>query len=286
MERLCVTAVTLATFRSHPRRPAQPVGNDWPVTRSRVNLLRESFPGRPAFGTAVSDAILQRVAAGELPPTARLHRPGAELALSKQDAVAPGFEAAVAAGHAAGFAPVLRLAGGRAAAFHEGTLALSHASPAKTPARTTHERFERAAAQLTSALRALGVDARAGEVPREYCPGAWSVNARGVTKLAGIGQRLIAGGAHVGAVIVVSDSERLRDLLATVYEALELDLDPDTVGSVEDEIGSIALEDVEEAILGAMSEEFDLIPAELDADTLSRAAALEDAHLAGSRVSS
>jgi octanoyl-[GcvH]:protein N-octanoyltransferase len=246
-----------------------------------LRLLRESFPDRPAFGTAVSEAILRRIAAGELPATMRLHRPGAELALSKQDANSPGLERAVAAGRDAGFAPVLRLAGGRAAAFHEGTLALARATPERYPPRTTQDRFVEISDSITAALRALGVDARVGEVPGEYCPGAWSINARGTTKLVGIGQRLISGAAHVGVVVVVSGSDRIRALLEPVYEALELEWDPGTVGSVEDEIGPTSLGDVEEAILAEVRGSWNLVPAELDDATLALAEALAEAHDVG-----
>jgi len=41
-----------------------------------------------------------RVAAGELPPTFRLHRPGRILAFSKQDAASQGFPDAVATARA------------------------------------------------------------------------------------------------------------------------------------------------------------------------------------------
>lgn len=245
-----------------------------------LRLLRDSFADRPAFGTAVSEAILTRVAAGELPAALRLHRPGAELALSKQDAVSAGFETAVAAGHAAGFEPVLRLAGGRAAAFHEGTIALSRATPEREPARSTRPRFEEVSGAVAAALRALGVDARVGEVPGEYCPGAWSVNARGATKLVGIGQRLVSGGAHVGAVVVVSGAQRLRALLVDVYEALGLEWDPATMGSVEDEIGQVGMEEVEEAIIAEVGATWELVPAALDAETLALAAQLEAGRIA------
>src|SRR5688500_16315867 len=96
-----------------------------------LRLIRQGFPDRPAFGTAVSEALLMRVAAGELAPTFRLHRPGREVAFAKQDRAADGFTAAVAAARAAGFDAVVRLAGGRAALFHEGTLAFAWASPAE-----------------------------------------------------------------------------------------------------------------------------------------------------------
>jgi octanoyl-[GcvH]:protein N-octanoyltransferase len=246
--------------------------------RPQLRVLRESFPDRPAFGTAVSEAILRRVAAGELPATMRIHRPGPELALSKQDRVSAGFQRAVAAGVQSGFAPVLRLAGGRAAAFHEGTLAIAWATPERYPPRTTRERFVEASGAIEAALRSLGVDARVGEVPGEYCPGAWSVNARGATKLVGIGQRLISGGAHVGVVVVVSGSERIRSLLETVYEALELDWDPATVGSVEDEVGATSLDEATDAILAQLSSAYELVPAELDSQTLELAEQLAEAH--------
>ena len=249
--------------------------------RPTLSLLRDSFADRPAFGTAVSEAILTRVAAGELPPTLRLHRPGPELALSKQDAVSPGFERAVRVGLELGYEPVLRLAGGRAAAFHEGTLAVARATPETEAARGTRSRFEQVSGALAAALRDLGVDARVGEVAREYCPGEWSVNARGTIKLAGVGQRLVSGGAHVGAVVIVTGSERLRELLLAVYEALELDWDPATLGSVSEELAGVTLADVEEAILARLGAEWDLVEGVLDPATLELAGRLEDARSPG-----
>lgn len=245
-----------------------------------VNLIRTGFPDRPAFGTAVSEAILNRVAAGELPPTLRLHRPGRELAFSKHDRVAPGFGTAVAAARSAGFEPVIRIAGGRAAAFHEGTLALAWATPAARPVAGTAERFRWMAGVIAGALAGLGVDARIGEVPGEYCPGAWSVNAGGARKLAGLGQRLIRGGAHTGGVVVVSRTELLRAALTPVYAALELDWNPASAGSVADEVGELGLDRVEAAILAELGRELELVEAEVDAPTLALAAELEGAHLA------
>jgi lipoate-protein ligase A len=244
-----------------------------------VQLLQRSFPERPALGSAVSRAILARVAAGELPVTMRLHRPGRVLAFGRQDRLAPGFPEAVAAARAAGFAPVIRLAGGRAAVYHEGTLALSLAVPDPNPVARTRARFEDLAELVADALRSLGVDARVGEVPGEYCPGAFSVNARGRAKLAGIGQRVIAGGAHVGAVLVVSDSTAVRAVLEPVYAALGLTWDPATTGSVEDELGGATLGAVEEAVLEAAADRWRIDPTELDPETLALAERLEPDHL-------
>lgn len=245
-----------------------------------LRLLRQGFPDRPAFGTAVSSAILQRVAAGELPATLRLHRPARELAFAKQDRVAAGFGAAVEAARNSGFEPVVRLAGGRAAVFHEGTLAIAWADPNPRPVAETQVRFALMAGVLEGALRRLGVDARVGEVAGEYCPGAWSINARGVKKLSGVGQRMITGAAHAGAVVVVTGSGEVRDVLVRVYAALALEWDPDTTGAVEDEVAGVGLAETEEAILAELTTRFDLIEAEIDDDTLALATELEADHVA------
>ncbi len=244
-----------------------------------LRLVRATHPDRPGFGTAVSDAILRRVAAAEIGPTMRLRRPGRVLEFGRRDAVADGFDAAVRAAREAGFDPIVRLAGGRAAAYHEGTLALSVALPDPRPAERTHARFERLAELLAGALRDLGVDARIGEVPGEYCPGEWSINARGRSKLVGIGQRIVRGGAHLGAVIVVRDSGLVRAALAPVYEALGLRWDPATAGSVEDELDGVELDTVETAILDRVAADWAApIESELDPDTLALAERLEPDH--------
>ena len=248
------------------------------MDRPALRVARQAFPDRPAFGTAVSRAILNRVGAGELPATLRLHRPGPILAFSRQDRASPDFASAVRAAREAGFEPVLRLAGGRAAVFHEQTLACAWSVPDSRPAARTTERFRELAELLAAALGGLSIDARVGEIAGEYCPGAWSVNAGGRTKLAGIGQRLIAGAAHRGAVVVVGGSERIRDVLVPVYDALGLDWDPATAGSVEDEVGEADLAAVEEAILTSLSVHHELSEEELDTTTLELAARLEPNH--------
>ena len=125
----------------------------------------------------------------------------------------PGLRGGGRAARAAGFAAVERLAGGRAAVFHHGTIAIARAYSDPQPPKRTYARFEETAEMIAAALRGLGVDARVGEVPGEYCPGAYSVNARGATKLSGIGQRMIRGGAHMGGVVVASAGGRVARVL-------------------------------------------------------------------------
>jgi octanoyl-[GcvH]:protein N-octanoyltransferase len=241
-----------------------------------AQLITHAFAERTALDIAVSAAILERVAHHELPETIRIARPGAMVAFGKQDKASPWYVEAAAAARAQGFDAVYRLAGGRAAVFHEQTVAFAWARPEEDPWPGTHDRFREIAGILERALRRLGVDARTGEIPGEYCPGDYSISARCETKLVGVGQRIIKGASHIGGVIVVGGSARIRDVLIPVYDALGLDWDPKTAGSIEDEIGPVAFEDVTAAI---RSELGDLREAALDPGTITLAEQLEPEHL-------
>ena len=244
-----------------------------------LKLLTASFPDHPALDTAVSRALMLRVAAGELPETLRVARPGPIVAFGKRDAVTTGYADAVRAARDGGYEAIERLAGGRAAVFHEDTIALAHAVPDPDPRRRVTERFTMTSDLVTAALRRLGVDARVGEVAGEYCPGSHSVNARGERKLVGVGQRLVAGGAHICAVIVVDGSARVRDILVPVYVALGLDWRPETTGSVVDETPGASWEGVAGAIVSEYADRHGLEAAELDEGTLALARTLAPGHL-------
>ena len=241
------------------------------ATRGSLRLVRSAFPDDPALDTAVSRALLERVSAGELPDTLRLARPGPMVPFGKQDAVSGGYTEAARAAREHGFEAVLRLAGGRAAVFHEDTVELAHAVHGRDPRAGIYPRFEATGEMVTAALRRLGVDARVGEVPGEYCPGGYSVNAGGRTKLAGIGQRVIRGGAHVGAVVVAAGEERIREVLVPVYEALELEWEPRSAGSVAAEAPGIGFEELVEALIAEYGARYGLEEAELDEETLALA---------------
>lgn len=250
-----------------------------------VRLVREGYPDPPELDTAVSRATLQRVAEGSLPETLRVHRPAAIVAFGPRDRVEPGFAKAVAAARSHGFAAVERLAGGRAAVFHEGTIAFSWAIPDPAAREGIRPRFELLAHIVVEAIGSLGIDARVGEVPGEYCPGEHSVNARGRTKLMGVGQRVVAGAAHVGGVIVVSGTDRVREVLLAVYAALGLDWEPATVGSLEDEVPGLTWESAEEAVVDAFDRRFDLIERDLPGDVLRLAGELRARHAVGPAIS-
>jgi octanoyl-[GcvH]:protein N-octanoyltransferase len=242
-----------------------------------VQLVRAGFPDDPALDVAVGHALLERAARGEIEPTLRVYRPGATCAFGRLDTLAPGFGAAVAAARALGFAPVLRQPGGHAAAYDAGALCLDHVRPEAEAIPRLQARFEAAAELFAAALRAVGVDARVGEIPGEYCPGQWTVSARGAVKLVGTAQRLVRGGSLLGAVVLVRGGARVRAVLEDVNAALGLEWDPATAGAAEDEVPGLSVEAVEQAVLDAYAAAlgpFD--DRALDAATVVRARELAD----------
>jgi lipoate-protein ligase A len=243
-----------------------------------LRLLTDSFPDDPVLDTAVSHALLERVAAGELPDTLRLARPGPMVAFGKRDALTAGYSAAARAAREQGFEAVLRLAGGRAAVFHDQTVELAHAVSDANARAGVFPRFEAVAELIAAALRRLGVDARVGEVPGEYCPGGYSVGVRGAVKLAGVGQRLIKGAAHIGGVVVAAEGARIRDVLVPVYRELGLDWDPATAAAAADEVEGIGFEDVREALLAEYAARYELVEASLDELTIALARRLAPEH--------
>ena len=251
-----------------------------PMTSRKIRLTQEAFPEPAALDTAVSRALLRQVAQGDEPETLRLYTPADVVAFGPQDTRADGYGMATAAARSAGFEAIERLAGGRAAVFHSGTIAFSWTMPDAVPREDVMGRFDEAADIMMRALRRLGIDARVGEVPGEYCPGQHSVNARGRRKLMGVGQRLIRGAAHVGGVVVVSGGDRIRDVLIPVYHALGVDWQPDTVGSVKRELGVADYDAAAQAILSEFSARYELYDGALSAETLRLAEELEPEHLA------
>ena len=132
-----------------------------------MQLVRSGPAGSAALELAVSHALLTRVAAGELPPTLRVYRPAPTVAFGKLDTLRPGYPKALDAARAHGYEPVLRLPGGHAAAYHRDSLALDVVYALEDPVVGTHDRFREEGERLAGALRALGVDARGGEVAGE-----------------------------------------------------------------------------------------------------------------------
>jgi hypothetical protein len=92
-------------------------------------------------------------------------------------------------------------------------------------------------------------------------------------------------------VIVVDGAERVRAALEPVYAALELDWDPATVGAVDEEVGAAdALggaaarpagplwDAVRDALHAEYAARYELVPGELDPETLALARRLAVEH--------
>lgn len=219
----------------------------------------------------IAKALLDRVGAGLHPEALRLYVPARIVAFGSRDAAHPAYRKATAAARRAGFRPERRLAGGRAAVFHEHTIAFAWAIPEPRPRETIAHRFDLLGGIAVEALRSLGVDARVGAVPGEYCPGSSSINARGTKKLVGVGQRLAVSAAHLGGVIVVDGADLVNEGLEPVYAALGYEWDPDATGSIADE-APVTADDVTAALLRALERRFRLEPTALDPQTRSLAA--------------
>ncbi len=243
-----------------------------------LQVLDARFPGRAAFDTAVSRALLTRVAAGLEGESLRLYVPDDVVAFSVLDRTRPGFGKAVEAARTTGFDAVVRLAGGRAALFTRQSLAFAWCLPAEDARAGIGARFEDLARRVRKALADLGVDARIGAVPGEYCPGDHSVNARGQRKLMGVGQRIVKGAAHVGGVVVVGDGARVGRVLEPIYAAMELPMDPGAAGSVQDEVPGVTLEEVAAALLRHLAGERPVERAEPSAALLALAERFESEH--------
>jgi octanoyl-[GcvH]:protein N-octanoyltransferase len=240
-----------------------------------VIAIVERSPRPPSLEVAVAHALVERVNEGVVSSLVRIYRPAPTVAFGRLDRLRPGFPEAVAAARSHGFEPVLRAPGGHAVGYHEGCLGIDELVGEADPIAGMHDRFAASGDLMARALRSLGVDARVGPVPREFCPGEFTVNARGAVKLVGTAQRVLRHASLLAASVAVSGADRLRAVLVDVYEALELDMDPATVGAVGDEIDGVGLDDVERAVLAAYGS---LDAAPLDEATRSLASQLEAWH--------
>jgi octanoyl-[GcvH]:protein N-octanoyltransferase len=245
-----------------------------------LDLLTRSHPDDPALDIAISGALLRQVGEGRRGSVLRIFRPGPTVAFGRLDAHRAGFGAARDAARDHGFTPVVRAAGGHAAAYDERSLVVEHITREQDSIAGLQGRFEAQSALIVDALRELGVDARVGELPREYCPGAHSVNAGGRVKVAGIAQRAIRNAAMTSAVVVAGGGGELRAVIEDVYAALGLTVDPATVGATDEEAPGAGIDAVERAVRDAYARVAELVPAAVDPSLVDEARRLLPRHAA------
>lgn len=200
--------------------------------------------------------ILRAVRSGSAGPVLRIYQPRPTVAFGRRDELLPGFAAAQRAVKRAGYTPVVRKVGGRAAAYHRGCLVIDHIEPASDPKAEIQQRYALFADMVVAAMEELDVAAEVGEIPGEYCPGEYSVHATGRTidsptatiKLSGAAQRIVQGAWYFSTVVVVEQSEPIRAVLTDVYRSLGLEWNPATAGAVEDLRPGTRVSDVESAL--------------------------------------
>jgi octanoyl-[GcvH]:protein N-octanoyltransferase len=120
----------------------------------------------------------------------RFRRPRPTAAFSPQDTTHPDYDRVREQARARGFEPIERGTGGRLTLFDENALGITIIAPHAAPHANMIKRYELLSAAIANGLHLLGIDARVGELPNEYCPGKYSVNAEGRIKLVGVAQRM------------------------------------------------------------------------------------------------
>lgn len=194
-----------------------------------MRVLRGRLEDPSADDERTTELLEAAVDADE--PALRVWRPPRQLAFGRRDARAPGYDAAREIAAEQGFPPRERRTGGRAVAYTGTTVAFALATPIEDVRSGLGERYDAAAMAVQRALWRLGVPAQQGEPPDAFCAGNHSLSWRG--KVAGFAQRVQRGVALVGGIVIVDGHEAIAEVLEPVYAALEVPLDPDTVGSVE-----------------------------------------------------
>jgi len=202
-------------------------------------------------------ADLREYAAEHGEPAVRVWRPEPQVAFGRRDLGAPGYDRARRIAREQGYSPVGRSVGGRAVAYHGSTVAFARTEPVDDPREGLQERYDRVAEALRDALETVGVeDVSTGEPDDAFCPGSHSLSAGG-SKLVGIAQRVTVDAALVAGIAIPRDRWPIAEVLAGVYDALDVPFDPNTVGSVNSAGGYGDPEVLADAIVDALVGEQD-----------------------------
>lgn len=253
------------------RSPAAFVSDDQGVDSRVLIIDDEALPGGPPHDVALGPVLLARGidSAAEM---VRIYRPAPTAAFSRRDTLQAGFDRAADAARDFGFTAVVRPQGGRLAAYHRGSVVIDHVLREGNPQAGLKKRFEHYADLHARVLRSFGLDARIGELAGEYCPGEHSINASGLSKIVGSAQRVTRDGWLFSSVIQVTDSHSIREMLSKAYAEIGYQLDPTTIGSMDDHLPGVTAEAVAEELRRAYLATLDAVPAQLSAEILEEVA--------------
>lgn len=217
---------------------------------------------RPANDIEVAPKLLRYSIEKSAGTFARIYRPQRTVALTSRDISTDGYNSALIQAEKLGFTPVVRSPGGRAVAYHEECLVFEVLSHDPNPHQLINERFEAIGEVFVESFDRLGISAKLGQVPREFCPGKYSVISQNV-KLVGTAQRIALGGWLIGASVIVRNAAPVREVLNNVYRALELDMDPSTIGSLDEIDSAISVDDLTNSLITTLKEHFQIMDIEL-----------------------
>lgn len=206
----------------------------------------------PVQDRELTAQLLERAAGGVR--GVRVWAPPRHVAFGRRDTRASGYDRARRTADRAGFVPIERSVGGRAVAYSGETLAFAVAAPRDGHRESIDDRYAAVGRAVRQALQDLGAAVASGEPARSFCPGDHSIRVAGGGKLIGLAQRVRADAALVAGCLVptVADSAALGRVLTPVYDALAVDFDPGSVGSVEAAGGTADPDHVRRAIEAAL----------------------------------
>lgn len=248
----------------------------------QVLRFRGCLAATEAGELAITHALLRLAAQGRHSGSLRVYRPTAPVVVfGRRDTRLAGFRAAVRTAERAGFDTAVRAVGGRVVAYTQNAVVLDVVRHDPQAVANLDRRFVAYGEHMATALRGLGVEAHLGAVPGEYCPGAHSVNARGLVKLVGTAQRVVKNAWLFSSLVIVDDADRLRDVLTDVHGHLDLPFEASSVGSVRGENPALSLTDVELAVAQVWDQRWQFrsdVPTELDPSLRTLALTLEPGH--------
>lgn len=220
-------------------------------------LLPETFKD-PEDGFGLQQAVLEEVGSEGAGPAALLWSSASYVGLTRPETRLPGYPAASRRMSALGVPVLVRNSGGGAVAANRGSLSFSMTFPVEEFRHGLYERYAEGSRVIVAALRGLGADAEEGEVEAEFCPGAYSVRAGGPygIKAAGLAQRVTRRAARVEALILISRTGEIRNVLSRLYPALGLPFRAEGVGDLVGGNGPLGVDEVVGALSSELAERY------------------------------
>ncbi|WP_456695130.1 lipoyl protein ligase domain-containing protein [Aeromicrobium sp. P5_D10] len=170
---------------------------------------------------------------------------GPTVAFSSRDLRRPGILAATDLARSAGFEPVVRSPGGQMVAYDSGAVVIDHLTWSSGLRQAGGSTFADNAGSHANVLRSLGdIDAQVGPVDGEYCPGEFSINVAGRTKVVGSAQRITGTGSLFSTVVQVAVSAEVRAVIAAVSDALGYELRTESIAGLRDYEPSLTADQV------------------------------------------